>query len=52
MQITKHVGMTANELGGDGFNDTAEIERALLLRHAGMEHDLKEEVAQFFTEVC
>ena len=29
----------------------AEIERALLLRHAGVEHDLEQEVAQFLAQV-
>ena len=33
------------------LDHTAEIERALLLRHAGVEHDLEQEVAQFLAQV-
>ena len=43
--------MAAQQLFGDGVNDVAEIEGALLLRHPGMKHDLKQEVAQFVAEI-
>ena len=36
---------------GDRLDHVAEIERALLLRHAGVEHDLEQEVAQFVAQV-
>ena len=43
--------MAAQELLGDRLDHVAEIERALLLRHAGMEHDLEQEVAEFFAQI-
>ena len=43
--------MAADELFGDGLDHAAEIEGALLLRHAGVEHDLEQEVAQLVAEI-
>ena len=42
--------MTADQLRGDGFDHVAEIEGALLLRHAGMENDLQQQIAELFLE--
>ena len=43
--------MTADQLFGDRLDHAAEIERALLLRHAGVEHDLEQQVAQLLAQV-
>ena len=43
--------MAADQLAGDGLDDAAEVERALLLRHAGMEHHLQQQVAEFVAKV-
>jgi hypothetical protein len=43
--------MAAQELFRNGLDHAAEIERALLLGHAGMEHDLEQEVAEFLAQV-
>src|SRR5262245_66475336 len=43
--------MAPDELLGHGLYDVAEVEGALLLRHAGVEYDLEQEVAQFVTQV-
>ena len=51
MLIAEDVRMPADQLVGDGLDHIAEIERALLLRHAGVEHDLQQQIAQFFLEV-
>jgi hypothetical protein len=44
--------MAADHLVGDRGGDVVEIERAAFFRHAGMEHDLKHQVAEFFLELC
>ena len=49
--IAEHVRMPAQELLGDRLDHAAEIERALLLGHAGVERDLQQEVAQLFAQV-
>ncbi len=43
--------MPADELFGDRFDHTAEIERTLFLGHAGVEDDLEEEIAELVLEV-
>ena len=43
--------MPAHELLGDRLHHVAEVEGALFLRHAGMEHDLQQEVAQFLAQI-
>ena len=43
--------MPAQELLRDRRNHVAEIEGALLLRHAGVEHDLEQEVTQFVAQI-
>ena len=43
--------MAADQLFGDRLDHVAEIERALLLRHAGVEHDLEQQVAQLVAQV-
>ena len=43
--------MAAQELFRDRLDDAAEIERALLLGHAGVERDLQQEVAELFAQV-
>ena len=50
-RVAEHMRVPANELFRDGRDHVAEIERALLLRHAGMERDLKQQVAQLFAQV-
>ncbi len=43
--------MPPDQLLGDRLHHVAEIERALLLRHAGMEHDLQQQVAEFVLQI-
>ena len=43
--------MAADELGVDRLDHVAEIEGALLLRHAGVEHDLQQQVAELFLKI-
>ena len=50
-RVTEDVRMASDELLGQGLHDVTEVEGALLLRHAGVEHDLEQEVAQFVTQV-
>ncbi len=50
--IAEHMRMPPHELLGDGLDHAAEIERALLLRHAGMEHDLQQQVAEFLAQIA
>jgi hypothetical protein len=49
--ITEHMRMAAQQLFGDRLDHAAKVERALLLRHAGVERDLEQEVAKLFTQV-
>ncbi len=49
--VAEHVRMTADQLLGDRLHHVAERERALLLGHAGVEHDLQQQVAQFVLQV-
>ena len=43
--------MPTDQLGRNSLDHIAEIERVLLLRHAGVEHDLQQQIAEFFFEV-
>jgi hypothetical protein len=43
--------MAADHLAHDRLNHVAELERPLLLRHPGMEHDLEQQVAEFVPQV-
>jgi hypothetical protein len=43
--------MPSDELCRDRLDDGSEIEGSLLLGHAGMEDDLKEEVSQFISQI-
>ena len=43
--------MPADQLGGDRLDHVAEIERALLLRHTGVEDDLQQQIAKFVLKV-
>ena len=43
--------MPADEFLRDGLHHVAEIEGALFLRHAGVEDDLQEEIAQLFAQI-
>ena len=45
------MGMTAHELGGDGFDDAAEIKQARLFRHAGVKDDLQQKVAKLLAQI-
>ncbi len=44
--------MAADHLGGDGVDHAAEIEGALLLGHAGVKHDLEQQVAKLVAQVA
>src|SRR5262249_39289079 len=50
-RVAEHVGMAPDELLGQDLHDIAEVEGALLLRHAGVEYDLEQEVAQLVAQV-
>ena len=41
----------ADHLGGDGLDDAAEVECALLLRHLRVEHDLQQQVAELVAQI-
>ena len=49
--VAEHMGMTAHKLLADGLDHVAEIERALLLRHSGMEDHLQQQIAEFVAQV-
>src|SRR3989304_9998489 len=49
--VAEYVRMPANELLGKRLDDVAEIESAFLFGHAGVEHDLEQEVAELVLEV-
>ena len=49
--VAEHMRMAADQLRGDGLDHVAEIEGALLLRHAGVEDDLQQEVAELLAQV-
>jgi hypothetical protein len=51
LRVAEDVGMAAHELLGESLNDVAEIEFALLLRHAGVEYDLQQQVAELVAQV-
>ncbi len=50
-RVAEHVRMAADQLARDALDDVAEIERAGLLGHPGMEHDLEQKVAELVLEV-
>ena len=50
-RVAEHVRMAADQLGRDALDDVAEIERAGLLGHPGVEHDLEQQVAELVLEV-
>ncbi len=43
--------MPSDHLGADRLDHVSECERILLLRHAGMEHHLQQEIAEFVSEI-
>ena len=43
--------MAAQQLFGDGFDHAAEVERALLLRHAGVERHLEQQIAELLAQI-
>ena len=45
--IGKYMGVTANEFFTDGRNHVTELKSALLLGHLGIEHHLKQQIAEF-----
>ncbi len=47
LAAAEDMGMAADHLGGDGPDHIAEIEQAQFLGHAGVKHDLEQEIAQF-----
>jgi len=50
-RLAEDMRMPPQELLGDGLHHIAEIERALLLRHAGMKHDLQQQIAKLLAQV-
>ena len=49
--VGEHVRMSSNHLARHRLDDVAKIECVLLLGHAGVEHHLQQEVAEFVAEV-
>ena len=49
--VAEHVGMAADELGGDRLDDAAEIEQPRLLRHAGVKDDLQQQIAELVAQI-
>ena len=49
--VTEHMRMPADELLGDALHHVAEIEGALFLRHAGMENDLQQKIAELLAQI-
>ena len=49
--IAEHMRMPPDHLRGDGVDDTAEIEGALLLGHLRMENDLQQKIAEFVAQI-
>ena len=49
--IGKDVRVPPDQLFGDGLDHVAEVERALLLGHPGVEDDLQQQVAQLLAEL-
>ena len=43
--------MAPHQLFGDGLHDVAEVESVLLLRHAGMEDDLQQQIAELVAQI-
>ena len=50
-RVAEDVRMAADQLARDALDDVAEIERAGLLGHPGMEHDLEQQVAELVLQV-
>ena len=50
-RIPKHVRMAPHQLFIQAFDDVGKFERPLLLRHAGVEDHLQQEIAQLLTQI-
>lgn len=48
--VRKNMRMAYNEFAANLVADIADVERALLFGHPGVEHDLQQQVAQFLAE--
>src|SRR5262249_40133324 len=51
LRVAEHVRMAAQKLVDQRPHHVVEVENALLLRHAGMEHDLEQEVAELLAQI-
>jgi hypothetical protein len=49
--VREHMRVPPDQFSGDRLDDTAEVEGVLLLGHARVEDDLKQQVAEFVTQV-
>src|SRR5580692_7239465 len=49
--VSEHMRMAADKLLRQRLDHIPKIERPLLLRHAGVKYDLKQEIAELFPEV-
>ena len=49
-RVAEHVRVAAHHLVADRGDDVAEIERARLLRHPRVEHDLQQQVAELVAQ--
>ena len=47
LRLTEDMGMAADHFLGDRLDNAAEIEQVAFLRHASVENDLEQEIAQF-----
>ncbi len=48
--VAKHMGMAADQLGGNPGEDFADVELIFFLGDPGLKHDVQQQVAQFFAE--
>ena len=49
--VGEHMRMPSDHLSRDRLDHVAECERVLFLRHAGVEHHLQQEIAEFVAEI-
>ena len=50
-RVAEYVGMSPDQLLGNGLDDPAEVEQSLLLGHSRVKHDLQKEVPEFVAEI-
>ena len=51
MLVAEHMRMPPDQLFGDRLHDVGKRERALLLGHPGVKHDLQQQIAQLVLQI-